>query len=137
MNKLLVAIIAGAFAVAAAAQTNAPKPTAKQRQSDVKATTEAGGRSSVYTQNTAKQQAENTAKSKEQPKMSKEEKSKLAKDATKMNVNPDNSAGQAATSREQKANVQASKGQPKANTELKTKEGKKELSKELQQKATQ
>ena len=39
MNKLLVALIAGAFAIVAAAQTAPAKPTTKERQADVKATT--------------------------------------------------------------------------------------------------
>ncbi len=112
MNKLLIALIAGGFAIVAAAQTTAPtkkemnaekakevgtvtstnvdqagardtatqqkantakskevaKPTHKQKQSDAKAATAAGGMNSSGTIDTAAQQKANTAKSKEIPK---------------------------------------------------------------------
>jgi hypothetical protein len=139
MNKVLVALIAGAFATLAAAQgTNPvthPSPASKAKQADVSATTQAGSTSST-TNTTAAEQAKNVKASKETAKMTKEQKKAFAKDATKMNVNPDNSSGQAATSAMQKETTAESKGQPKANTQLKTKEGKKELSKDLQQKAS-
>ncbi len=64
------------------------------------------------------------------------EKNAAAKDVNKSGVNPNNDAGVTATANQQKANVAASKGTPKANTELKSKDGQKQLSKELQQKAT-
>jgi hypothetical protein len=68
--------------------------------------------------------------------MTTQEKKQFAKDVNKMSVNPDNSAGQAATAKMQKETTAESKGQPKANTELKGKEGQKQLEKELQKKAT-
>jgi hypothetical protein len=138
MNKLLVALMAGAFAMAAAAQNPVTNPSekSKAKQEDVRSTTQAGSTSST-TNTTAAEQAKSVKASKEVPKMTKEEKKALAKDATKMNVNPDNTSGQAATSAMQKDTTAASKAQPKANTQFKTKEGKKELSKDLQQKAGQ
>src|SRR5262245_11979369 len=136
MNKLLVALIAGAFAVVAAAQTAAPKPTTKERQADVKSSTEAAAASTTGAQ-TAKEAAANTAKSKDTAKMTTQEKNKAIKDVNKQMVNPDNPSGSVAgTAAQQKANTAESKGQPKANTELKSKEGQKQLSKELQQKAS-
>jgi len=95
MNKLLVVLIAGAFAAVAAAQgtnpvTN-PSPATKEKQKDVQATTSANAPSSVDAQVVNKQQQQN---------------------------------------------VKESKATPKQNTELKTKEGQKQLSKELQQKAS-
>ena len=137
MNKLLVAVIAGAFATAAAAQTAAPAPTTKERQKEVQATTQAGGTSSVDGRKTAAEQAANTAKSKEVPKMTAAEKNQMVKDVNKQALNPENPSGSvAATSAQQKANTAASKATPKQNTELKTKEGQKQLEKDLQKKAT-
>ena len=136
MNKLLVALIAGAFATVAAAQTAPAKPTAKERQADVKASTEAAAASTTGAQ-TAKEAAANTAKSKETAKMTTAEKNKAIKDVNKMAVNPENPSGSVAgTAAQQKANTAESKATPKQNTELKTKEGQKALEKDLQKKAT-
>jgi len=142
MNKLLVVLIAGAFATVAAAQTPAPapaapaKPTAKERQADVKSATDAAAASTTGAQ-TAKEAAANTAKSKETAKMTTAEKNKAIKDVNKQMVNPDNPSGSVAgTAAMQKETTAASKAVPKQNTELKTKEGQKELSKELKAKAT-
>jgi len=81
MNRLLVTLIAGAFTSVVVAQS-ATGPT---------------GENSGNTQATAAEQAKNVKASKEVTKLSKEEKAKLAKDATKLNVNPENSSGTAAT----------------------------------------
>jgi hypothetical protein len=142
MNKLLVALIAGAFAAVAAAQTPAPapaapaKPTAKERQADVKSATDAAAASTTGAQ-TAKEQAANVKASKETSKMTTAEKNKAIKDANKSQINPENPSGSVAgTAAMQKETTAASKGQPKANVELKTKEGQKDLAKELQKKAT-
>ena len=143
MNKLLVVLIAGAFAAVAAAQTPAPamapadpaKPTTKERQADVKATTGAAAASTTGAQ-TAKEQAANVKASKEVTKMTTAEKNKAIKESNTKMINPDNPSGSVAgTAAQQKANVAESKGQPKANVELKTKEGQKALSKELQEKS--
>jgi len=139
MNKLLVAMIVGAFAVAAAAQTNPltnPSEKSKEKQKDVQATTSANAPSSVDVQNVNKQQQQNVKASKETTKMTTQEKKAFAKDVNKSGVNPNNDAGQAATAAQQQMNVKESKATPKQNTEIKTKEGQKQLSKELQQKAS-
>jgi hypothetical protein len=142
MNKLLVALLVGAFASVVAAQTPAPapaapaKPTAKERQADVKSTTDAAAASTTGAQ-TAKEAAANTKASKETAKMTTAEKNKAIKDANKQMINPDNPSGSVAgTAAMQKDTTAASKATPKQNTELKTKEGQKELSKEPQKKAT-
>lgn len=137
MNKLLVALIAGAFASVAAAQTAAPAPTAKDRQADVKAATQAGSGSSASTQATAEQQKANVKASKETAKMSTTEKKDAIKASNKAMVNPDNPSGSVAgTAAQQKANVAESKGQPKANADLKSKDAQKALEKDLQQKSS-
>ena len=136
MNKLLVALIAGVFATAVAAQTAAPKPTAKERQADVKATTEAAAASTTGAQ-AAKDAAAAAKASREVAKMTAAEKNAYAKEINKSMINPENPSGSVAgTATMQKANVDASKGTPKANVEFKTKEGQKALEKDLQQKST-
>ena len=135
MNKLLIALIAGAFATVASAQTAAPAQTTKEKQADVKATTGAAAASTTGAQ-TAKEGAANTAKSKETAKMTTAEKNQMAKDVNKSAVNPNNSSGATATANMQKQTTAESKATPKQNTELKTKEGQKELSKELKSKAS-
>jgi hypothetical protein len=134
MNKMLIAMIAGVFATVAAAQTP-PVPTSKERQQDVQTTTEASANANTGAQ-TAKQQAANVQKSKQVTKLSKEEKAKLAKEASKANLNPENSSGAAATAAMQKRTTAASKAIPKQNIELKSKEGERELAKELQKNST-
>jgi len=137
MNKLLVALIAGAFASVAAAQTAPAKPTAKERQADVKAATQAGSGSSAGITATEQMQKENVPASKAAPKMTATEKKDAIKASNKAMVNPDNPSGSVTgTAAQQKANVAESKGQPKANVELKSKEGQKALEKDLQKKAT-
>jgi hypothetical protein len=137
MNKLLVALIAGAFAIVAAAQTTAPKATAKEKQADVQSTTAAAAASTTGAQ-TAKEQAANVKASKEVAKMTTAEKNAYIKELNKQMINPEAGTNSiAGTEAQRKANVAESKGQPKANVDLKTKEGQKAVSKELQQKATQ
>ena len=136
MCKLILWMTAFAFATVAAAQTTPPSPTSKERQKAVQATTEANAAATTGAQ-TAKQQAINVQKSKEVAKLSKEEKTNLAKDATKLNVNPENSSGSAATAAMQKQTTAQSKGTPKQNAELRTKEGKQQLEQDLQKKSTQ
>ena len=136
MNKLLIALIAGAFATVAAAQTAPAKPTAKEKQQDVQSTTGAAAASTTGAQ-TAKEAAANTAKSKEVSKMTTAEKKAYAKEVNKTAVNPENPSGStAATSAQQKANTAESKATPKQNVELKTKEGQKQLQKGLEKAAT-
>jgi hypothetical protein len=136
MNKLLVALIAGAFASVAAAQTAAPSPTAKQKQADVKAATSGNPNNDAGTAATAAMQKSNVEKSKDVAKQTTAEKNQQWKDLNKSTVNPNNSAGQSATAAEQKANTAESKMTPKQNTELKTKQGQQQLEKDLQQKST-
>jgi hypothetical protein len=136
MNILLIASLAAGLASVASAQTAAPMPNAKERQSTVESVTEQGSGSSASTQKTAAEQAKNVKVSKETPKITKEEKSKLAKDATHLNVNPENSSGQAATAAMQKQTVAASKKTQKQNASFKTKQGKAQLGTELQNKST-
>jgi hypothetical protein len=142
MNKLLLALIAGAFATVAVAQTPAPapaapaKPTTKERAADVKSSTEAAAASTTGAQ-TAKEQAANVKASKEVAKMTTAEKKAFAQEINKSMVNPENPSGSVAgTTAMQKETTAASKATPKQNVELKTKEGQKALSKELQQKAS-
>jgi hypothetical protein len=141
MNKLLVVLVAGAFAAVAAAQgtnpvTN-PSAATKEKQKDVQATTSANAPSSVDTQKTAAEQAKNVKASKDVSKMTTAEKKAYAKEVNKSAVNPENPSGSVAgTAAQQQMNVKESKATPKQNTELKTKEGQKQLSKELQQKAS-
>lgn len=136
MKALLPGIVACLVAAAATAQTAAPAPTAMERQRDVSTITEQGSGSSASTQKTAKQQAENVKASRQVPKLSKEEKKTLAKDANRLNVNPENSSGQAATARMQKQTVNESKSAPRQNATYKSKAGKAELNKDLQQKSS-
>ncbi|MCC6193893.1 MAG: hypothetical protein IT518_05430 [Burkholderiales bacterium] len=136
MNKLLLALIAGAFTVTAAAQTAAPKPTAKEKQQDVRSTTGAAAAADTATE-TARQQAANVKASKEVSKMTAAEKNAFIKELNKQMINPENPSGSVSgTAAQQKANTAESKALPKQNIELKTKEGQKAVSKELQQKAT-
>ena len=136
MKRILAALFAGLLTAAAAAQTSPPKASDAERQRDVAKITEANSGSSASTQKTAAQQAANVQASKQAPKLSKQEKEQFAKDATKLNVNPDNSAGQAATARMQQQTTAVSKASSRHNTEFKTKEGKAQLEKELQQKSS-
>lgn len=136
MNKLLVALIAGAFASVAAAQTAPAKPTAKEKQQDVRSVTQSQSDTNTAADSAA-QQAANVKASKEVAKMTTAEKKAFAAEINKQMINPDNPSGSVSgTAAMQKQNVMESKGQPKANVELKTKEGKKQLEKELQKKAT-
>ena len=131
MNKLLVVLIAGAFATLAAAQNAPMKPTAKQRQQDVGSVTGAAANSNTGA-TTAKEQAANVRASKEVSKMTRAEKEAFAKEINKQMLNPDNPSGSVSgTAAMQKETTAVSKGQPKANTELKSKEGQKQLSHEL------
>ena len=136
MSKLLAALIVLAFAGAVGAQTSPPKPTTKEKQQDVKATTGAAAASTTGAQ-TAKEGAANTAKSKDVSKMTTAEKNAYAKEVNKTAVNPENPSGSTTgTAAQQKANTAESKATPKQNTELKTKEGQKALQSDLQKKST-
>jgi len=145
MNKLLLALIAGAFATVAVAQTPAPAPaapaapmkaTTKEKQADVQSTTATGGRASVDAQATAAQQAASVKASKEVAKMTTAEKKAFITEINKQMVNPENPSGSVAgTAAMQKETTAASKAVPKQNVELKTKEGQKALAKELQEKS--
>jgi hypothetical protein len=130
MNKLLVALIAGAFASVAAAQTAPPKPTTQERAADVKAATQAGSGSSASTQKTAAEQAANTKASREVAKMSRAEKEAFAKEINRTMLNPDNPSGSVAgTAAMQKANTATSKEVAKNRPNLNTPEAQKALQK--------
>ena len=139
MNKLLVALIAGAFVTVAAAQTAMPGQSEKDKakQADVKGATAGNPNNSAGQAATAAEQKANTAKSKEVSKMTTAEKNAAIKEVNKQAVNPENPSGStAATAAQQKANTAESKATPKQNTELKGKEGQKVLEKDLKAKAT-
>jgi hypothetical protein len=136
MKSLLLGIVACVVAASATAQTAAPAPTDKERQRAASTITEQGSGSSASTQKTAKQQADNVKASRQVPKLSNDEKKTLAKDANRLNENPENSSGQAATARMQKETVGQSKATPRQNTAFKSKAGKAELDQGLQQKSS-
>jgi hypothetical protein len=102
----------------------------------VQSVTQLTGDNSGNTQATAAEQAKDVKASKQVTKLSKDEKTQLAKDATKLNVNPENSSGAAATAVMQRQTTVASRGTAKQNTEFKSKEGKQQLQKDLQSKST-
>ena len=116
MKKLLVILIAGMFAGAAAAQGAAtqsatdPPMTTKQKQEALRATTISG---SDRRPGETKQQEANVKKSKATEKMTTDEKNKAIKDVNTKMVNPNNSSGVAATAKMQKENTSASKEQSK------------------------
>jgi len=128
MNRLLVALIVGAFASVAAAQTADPKLTPKEKQESVKSTTEAAAASNSGA-TTAKQQEANVKASKATAKMSTAEKNKAIKDVNTQMVNPENSAGVGATARMQKENMAASKETPKQRPNMATPEAQKAMQK--------
>jgi len=135
MNKLIVALIVGAFASVAAAQTAAPLTT-KEKQDAVKAATQAGAGSSASAQKTAVQAKENTAVSKETAKLSTADKKAVLKANDKGLVNPNNPTGVAGTAMMQKETTAESKMVGKQNTEIKTKAGQKQLEKQLEKAST-
>jgi hypothetical protein len=136
MNKLLVALIAGAFATVAAAQTAPPKPTKEERQEAVRSTTQSGSDPNSG-HKTAVQQKANVKASKEVSKMTPEEKKAFAEEINKQMLNPNAGpgGGVAGTAAAQKASTAQSKAMPKANAALKTKEGQKEVSQGLEKAA--
>jgi hypothetical protein len=129
MNKLLVALIAGAFVSVAGAQTAAPKLTPAEKQQAVKGATAGNPENPTGTAGTAAMQKQNVQESKGTPKLSAAEKNKLAKEANKSTINPNNPTGTAGTAAMQKANVDASKGTPKDRPNLKSPEAQKSLEK--------
>ncbi len=133
MNKLLVALIAGAFATVAAAQTAPPKPTKEERQDAVRSTTQAGSDPNSG-QKTAVEQKANVRASKEVSKMTPAEKKAFAEEINKQMLNPNAGpgGGVAGTAAAQKMNTMESKQLPKESAQFKTKEGKKELSQGLE-----
>jgi hypothetical protein len=133
MNKLLVALIAGAFATVAAAQTAPPKLTTKERQQAVSGTTQTQT-DSDSAQKTAAEQKANVRASKEVSKMTAAEKKAFIEALNKESINPNAGPGGgiAGTAAAQKANTMESKEMPKASAQFKTKEGKKELSQGLE-----
>jgi hypothetical protein len=128
MNRLLMALVAGAFASVAVAQTPDPKMTSKERQETVKATTGAAANSTTGA-TTAKQQEANVKASKSSTKMTSAEKNKAIKDANTKMVNPDNSSGTAATAGMQKETTAASKATAKQRPNINTPEGQKAMQK--------
>ena len=116
MIKLLMASIAALFATVSAAQSTADN--------------------SGNTQATAAEQARNVKASREVMKLSKSEKAKLSEDATRLNVNPENSSGSAATAVMQRQTTAVSRASAKPNAELNTKDGRQQLYNELQKRST-
>jgi len=131
MNKLLIALIAGAVASLSSAQTVAPYPSMQERRADVQALTVQSAENSGNTQATAAEQAAHVMVSKEVAKLSPQEKNRFAKDATRLNVNPENSSGTAATAAMQRETTALSKATTKQNAEFRSKAGKQELYQEL------
>ena len=137
MNKLLVALIAGAFASVAAAQTAPPKPTTMERQDAVKSATGQSKDASkaVNPDNptgqagTADMQKANVKASREVAKMTRAEKEAFSKEIQRTLINPDNPSGQAGTAVMQKDTTAASKGTPKDRPSLKSPEAQKALEK--------
>jgi hypothetical protein len=128
MNKLIVALIAGALASVAAAQTAPPKPTTSERQADVKAATKAGSESSSVMNQ--QERAANVKASKEVSKMTRAEKEAFAKEINKSMINPDNpSGGVAGVTAQQQRNTAISKETPKNRPNLNTPEAQKALEK--------
>lgn len=127
MNKLIVALIAGAFASVAAAQTSPPKPTKAERQADVKAATQGGLESSSSM--LQKEQAANVKASREVAKMTREEKKAFAKALQDTEINPNNPSGTAGTAVMQKQTTAVSKETPKMRPNLNTPEAQKALEK--------
>jgi hypothetical protein len=115
------------------AQTSPPAPSGR---GDVQAATGISSENSGNARATAQQQQRNVAVSKATPKLSKQEKSQLAKDATRLNVNPENSAGQAATARMQRQTTPASKQSGRQNAELRTTKGRQQLDADLRSKSS-
>ncbi len=128
MNKLLVALIAGAFASVAAAQTAAPKLTTKEKQEAVKSTTTLQSESG--SKMLEAEQKANVKASREVAKMTKAEKEIWAKEINKQLLNPDNPSGTFGTATMQKQTTEASKAVPKmAAPKLGSPEGQKALEK--------
>jgi hypothetical protein len=136
MNMLLAALIAGAFASVAVAQTGGPYGQTKERQTEVQSLTQRNGENSGNARATAAEQAKNVKASKEVTKLSKQEKANLSKDAARSNINPENSSGAVATAAMQKQTTAVSKATTKQNAQFKSKEGKQQLEKELQKNST-
>lgn len=128
MNRLLTALVIGAFACAATAQTADPQPTTKERQAVTQSTTQAGSTGSTGA-TTAKQQEANVKKSKATSKMSTAEKNTAIKDVNTKMVNPENTAGAGATARAQEQTTAASKATPKQRPNLATPEAQKAMQK--------
>ena len=128
MNRLLAALIVGAFASAATAQVADPKPTTQERQAVTRSTTQAGSTGSTGA-TTAKQQEVNVQKSKATAKMSTAEKNTAIRDVNTKMVNPDNTAGVGATARAQEKTTAVSKETPKQRPNLATPEAQKAMQK--------
>ena len=128
MNKLLAALVMGAFACAAMAQVADPKPTTKERQAVTQSTTQAGSTGSTGA-TTAKQQEANVQKSKATAKMSTAEKNAAIKDVNTKMVNPENTAGVGATARAQEKSTAISKETAKQRPQLGTPEARKAMEK--------
>lgn len=131
MNKLIVALIAGAFAVVAGAQTPAPAPAPKmtnqEKAKEVGAVTTQAEKQSSGKTDPAQQKA-NVEKSKAQPKAltTSKEKEKTVQSVT--TKESDTSSAQA-MSAQQKANVEKSKQQPKDRPTMGTPANEKALQK--------
>jgi hypothetical protein len=135
MNNLLVALAACVIASSVVAQTSPPSLSPAERQQQLQSAQRAA-ENSGNAQATAAEQAKNVRASKNATKLSKEEKAQLARDATRLNVNPENSSGSAATAAMQKQTTAQSKAVSKQNTEFRSKEGKQQLDSDLQKRST-
>jgi hypothetical protein len=127
MNKLLIALIAGAIASISSAQTTAPYPSTQERRADVLALTGQSAENSGNTQATAAEQAMHVRASKEASNLSPKERHQFAEDATRLNANPENSSGAAATAAMQRETTALSKATTKQNAEFRSKAGRQEL----------
>ena len=123
MNKLIVALVAGTFVTAAAAQTAAPKLTTEERRAAVRSTTQTGSEgyesTSVMYQ---RERAANVKASKEVEKLSRAEKKALAKEANASVKNPDNPSGTQGTAAMQRTTTAESKAVAKNRPNLNTPE---------------
>jgi len=136
MNKLLIALIAGAFTSITAAQAASLYPTTIERRAYVETLTLQSLDNSVNTQATAAEQARSVQASKAATKLSKAEKVQLAKESTRLNVNPESSAGTAETADMQQQTTRISKATQRQNVDLRSKAGKELLYRELRNSST-
>jgi hypothetical protein len=129
MNKLLIALIAGAVASITSAQTTASHPSTRERRADVQALTVQSAENSGNALATAAEQAMHA-------RVSPQEKRQFAQEATRLDVNPENSSGTAATAAMQRETTALSRTTAKQNAEFRSQAGKQELYRVLRNNST-